>query len=182
MRLVLTAATVLLITASPVSAQTTTSPTWLEAGLGAAAYGPSHGDTVPTLHLRGNFSPQVAADWVAAFVTMTPGFHRLQVRIARTQRAQPSTGFFTLGMLGELRINRLVPEVRFTRSTGEVVVRPAYRYSRLGGPIGFGGGGGVRIGAGSRMALDVGGQVWLLGDGLLLMLDAALSIGAGPRR
>lgn len=152
MRLIPAAATVvLLITASSAAAQTAP-PASPELGVGVTGYGLRRPDAAPSLHLRVNFSSRVAGEAIVSLVSRTKLFYRLQARIAPTRVVQRFTGFFTLGMLGDVRT-----------------------------PAGFGAGAGARIDALPRLAVDLGGQLWV-SNGFFLMIDTAVLFSIGPRR
>jgi hypothetical protein len=67
------------------------------------------------------------------------------------------------------------------RATGDTLVHPAFRYTRVSAPLAAALGGGVRVALAPSVSLDLNGQVWLAPDlgGGPIVLTAALVVGFG---
>jgi hypothetical protein len=177
----------LLALASPVLAQDPVPPTtkafrlsWIEFGGGFTPViflGEGMALT-GTVQARVNLFSALAVE-LSTHSPGSEGFYDIHMRV-NGKSAGPASGFFTMGGLGAFETRR-VPEFRNTLPTGDVIVYPAHRYSRITKPWAMTLGGGARVRLHERVAVEVGGEAWWAG-GVAFAMRTALMVGIGPRR
>jgi hypothetical protein len=179
----------LLALAAPAFAQAPAPPaakafrlSWIEVGGGLTApIFPGEGTALTgTVQARVNFFAALALE-LSTHSPGSEGFYDIHMRLTG-KRAGPASGFFTVGGLGVFE-TRHVAEFRNTLPTGDVVVYPAHRYSRITKPFAMTFGGGARFELSDRVTADVGGEVWVgEGTAFAFAMRTAVMVWIGPRR
>jgi len=155
---------------------------WIEVGGGLTTpIFPGEGTALTgTVQARVNLFSSLAVE-LSTHSPGSAGFYDLHMRLTGKPVGSAS-GFFTMGGLGVFE-TRHVREFRNTLPTGDVIVYPAHRYSRVTRPFAMTFGGGARFELSDRVTADLGGELWVgAGTALAFAMRTALMVGIGPRR
>lgn len=140
----------------------------------------------PAIQARVNISRRFAADVVTDFDTAqkngVAGLYRFQIHQTVGAPHQSVTPFISYGVTGGFEYYH-APERRYTYTTGDTVVFPAYRHHEISRPFAVNGGGGVRVRLARRIFLETGVQVAVApGGGAALVTNVGAVVPVGRLR
>jgi hypothetical protein len=136
----------------------------------------------PMLQARVNVTRQIAVEAAVVFDvgpsrSGVQGLYALQVRQTFGPAASKVVPFATYGVLGDFEYVH-IPELRYSLSTGDTVVRPAGTVRTVSRPFGLVGGGGARVRLAAHAYLELAGQL-AVADGWMPLLTAGISMPLG---